>query len=203
MVSSGKAAEAKGPNDASSKTTPFATPGDADLTALAGASAVTGDAALLEFDFTPTCHEGTACNVTFEYVFGSDEYNEYANSAYNDVFGFFLTDVTENGVKKNYAVLPGITPETAVSINTVNGGNPLGTNAKHPEFYRNNSPGVLNVQADGLTVPLQFNAPVISGHTYHIKLGVADVSDTSYDSWVFIKSGSLKVTHICPIVVAQ
>jgi hypothetical protein len=57
------------------------------------------------------------------------------------------------------------------------------------------------VQADGLTVPLQFNAPVVSGHTYHIKLGITDVTDGLFDSWVFIKSGTFKVTHICPIVV--
>ncbi len=202
LLSSGAISGAKGPNNSGNYSTAFCPDnvnrcGDAQLDALS--QGVTHDAAILEFDFTPTCHNGaTDCNVTFEYVFGSDEYNEYANSSFNDVFGFFLTD---NGVTKNFALLPGVVPETPVSINMVNGGNPVGTNAKNPQLFRNNSPGTLNVQADGLTVPLQFNAPVVSGHTYHIKLGIADVTDAIFDSWVFVKAGSLKVTHVCPIVV--
>jgi len=205
VLSTGTIASAKGPNSTSSIQTNFNLPGDADLQALSGVSNLTHDAAILEFNFTPTCHDVPSCNVTFEYVFGSDEYHEYANSAYNDVFAFFLTD-TMAGTTKNYALLPNVVPETPVSINTVNGGNPLGFDAKHPEFFRSNrtasdQPGPLNLQADGLTVPLQFNAPVISGHPYHIKIGIADVTDGIYDSMVFIKSGSFKVTHICPIVV--
>ncbi|MDO8630438.1 MAG: choice-of-anchor L domain-containing protein, partial [Phycisphaerales bacterium] len=185
ILSSGAISGATGPNNTSSYTASVGSqPGDPDLTALAGNQSASQDAAILEFDFTPTCHEGTTCNVTFEYAFGSDEYPEYVGSQFNDVFGFFLTDVTAGGVKKNYALLPGTT--TPVSINNVNGSN-------HSEFFRLNT-GALNVQADGLTTPLQFSAAITSGHTYHIKIGISDIGDASYDSWVFIKSGSFKVT---------
>ena len=43
------------------------------------------DAAILEFDFVPL-----ADTLKFRYVFGSEEYMEFANSSFNDVFGFFL-----------------------------------------------------------------------------------------------------------------
>jgi hypothetical protein len=234
ILSSGLIAGATGPNDRTNMSIlPLGLVGDADLAGLAGTvESSTFDAAILEFDFTPTCNlEASTCNVTFEYVFGSDEYNEYANRDFNDVFGFFLRDVTPGfeGPHKNYAVLPLPAPNDniAVAINNVNGGsNPANggypftdpdpafpSAAVNPQFFRNNRTatalpdptdgpsGTLNVQADGLTVPLQFNAPVVSGHTYHIKLGITDVTDGLFDSWVFIKSGTFKVTHICPIVV--
>jgi hypothetical protein len=213
ILSSGFVSGAKGPNLTSSFTSNFGTvvAGDSQLEALAGTTpGNTHDAAILQFDFTPTCHaDAPSCHVTFEYVFGSDEYHEFANSAYNDVFGFLVRDLSvPDSVDTNYAVLPGIVSPTPVSINNVNGGRPLGTNPHNAQFFRANRtaadlPGPLNVQADGLTVPMQFNAPVISGHTYHIKIGIADVTDTAYDSWVFLKAGSLKVTHVCPIVVPQ
>jgi hypothetical protein len=233
ILSTGSVGGAIGPNDRTNMSVdPLGTFGDADLAALAGTTAAnTVDAAILEFDFIPECHVGETCHVTFEYVFGSDEYNEYANREFNDVFGFFLRDVTPGfeTANKNYAVLPLPAPNNniPVAINNVNGGSTAANGgyalvdsdpgfpspAVNPQFFRNNRTatnlpdptdgpsGTLNVQADGLTVPLQFNAPVVSGHRYHIKLGITDVSDGLFDSWVFIKSGTFKVTHICPIIV--
>ena len=90
-------------------------PGDADLDALAGEGAITEDAAVLGFTFVPADPI-----VTFRYVFGSDEYNEFVYQGFNDVFGFFV-----NG--ENCATVPDPTdPEATspVSIDTVNGGNP-------------------------------------------------------------------------------
>lgn len=63
---------------------------------------------MLEFDFTTT-----GGNLFFSFVFASEEYNEYVNSSFNDVFGFFV-----NGV--NIALVPGTS--TPVAINSVNCG---------------------------------------------------------------------------------
>ncbi|MEP6624110.1 MAG: choice-of-anchor L domain-containing protein [Acidimicrobiia bacterium] len=166
----------EGPNTCPGNTTDYGTSGDADLTALANVT--TNDASVLEFDFVPQFS-----TVQFDYVFASDEYNEFANSPFNDVFGFFV-----NGV--NCATV-GTDPAVPVSVNTINGGNPLGTDAHHPELYRDNSAGALDTEMDGLTTVLHCNALVTPNATNHMKLAIADGSDGSLDSNVFIEAGSL------------
>ncbi len=180
MLSSGSISNVIGPNCVTEVTTANLTPGDADLDKLVAPN-TTDDAAVLEFDFVPASN-----SISFQYVFSSDEYNEFANSSFNDVFGFFV-----NG--QNVALLPGST--TIVSINNVNGGNPLGTNPQNPQFFVNNdfqfpTASPLNTEMDGLTVVLTVQATVNSGQTNHIKLAIADTSDTALDSNVFIKAGS-------------
>ncbi len=111
------------------------------------------------------------------------------NTSFNDVFGFFLE---VNGVKTNVAVVPGT--NTPVSINNVNGGNPLGTGASNPDLYINNDlsdgGGDIDTEMDGLTVVLPVEASVIPGEVNHIKLAIADAGDTILDSNVFIKASS-------------
>ena len=110
LLTSGCANNVVGPNNSSSATCDNGLPGDPDLTGLiAGATSnQTFDASVLEFDFVPNSN-----TVQFSYVFGSEEYNEFVDSSFNDVFAFFV-----NGV--NYALIPGTT--TPVSINNINNG---------------------------------------------------------------------------------
>jgi len=111
ILSSGDIASVVGPNALDNTTTDNGTDGDLDLDSLLPEDQETFDAAVLEFDFEISGGDA----VTFRYVFTSEEYNEYTNSPFNNVFGFFV-----NGV--NYALLPdGL---TVVSINNVNGGHP-------------------------------------------------------------------------------
>jgi hypothetical protein len=167
ILSSGMATIAQGPNTSNGAGTGFGLPGDPDLTNQAGAP--TFDAAILEFDFV------TAGNrLTFQYVFGSEEYNEFVGS-FNDVFAFFL-----NG--QNVALLPN---GQVVSVNNVN----LGANA---QFYRNNElpNATIDTELDGLTTVLTVEVPVTPGVRNHIKLAIADANDDILDSAVFIASGS-------------
>lgn len=143
----------------------------------------TYNASVLSFKFVPDSNK-----VKFSYVFGSEEYNNYVNSQYNDVFGFFV-----NGV--NYALIPGT--NTPVSINNVNCGGPTsgaanGVNASNCAYFRDNPPntGSIDTQLDGMTVILTFVADVVAGAENLIQLGIADVSDTALDSAVFIQGGS-------------
>ena len=86
---------------------------------------------MLEFDFVPA-----DTTVSFRYVFGSDEYNEFVDSGFNDVFGFFVDGV-------NCATVP--ETDTAVSIDRSMAGTRSGENASHSDLYRNNeSPTVLH-----------------------------------------------------------
>ena len=180
MLSSGTIGAAIGPNTADNTSTAHALAGDSDLDTLADAE--TFDAAILEFDFE--CPGSSV--VSFQYVFASEEYNEFVNDIFNDAFGWFL-----NG--SNIALLPG--SATPVSINTVNGGNPLGTDASNSSFYVNNDlddgGGAILTEADGLTVVLGAEANLNPG-VNHMKLAIADAGDSSFDSWVFLKAGSFQ-----------
>lgn len=179
ILSSGDIANVVGPNKEDGVTGSNGTDGDVDLDKLIP-DYETEDAAVLEFDFIPV-HE----TAMFKYVFSSDEYNEYVNSSYNDVFGFFI-----NG--SNMALIPGTS--TPVSINNVNGGDPIGTDASNSQYYRNNDlddgGSTINTEMDGLTVVLTVQALVKKGELNHIKMAIADAGDSSLDSNVFIQAGS-------------
>ncbi|WP_290601674.1 choice-of-anchor L domain-containing protein, partial [Anabaena sp. AL93] len=189
ILSTGDVANIYGPNNSDSTGTAFATDGDTDLNGLVSPSA-TRDAAVLEFDFTPT-----ESFISFQYVFASEEYNEYVNSSFNDVFGFFITD--SQGNKQNIAVIPGT--NTPIAVNNVN----LGSNSG---YYRNNDPSdygfgntPFNIGFDGSTTPLTAVASVTPGQTYHFKLAIADNSDSVYDSAVFIKNGGFISTPLVSV----
>lgn len=169
VLSSGLAADVVGPNTGGTSTN-NGQPGDAQLTALAGTS--TFDAAVLEFDFVPRSR-----TLTFNYVFGSDEYPNFAppiSSGFNDVFAYFL-----NG--QNVALLPGTT--TAVAINSVN---PV-TNS---QFFVDNTGGAFDTQMNGFTTVLSVTAAVNRGQVNHIRIAIADATDAIVDSWVLLQSGS-------------
>ncbi len=191
ILTSGRASLSKGPNNSASATFQAGTPGDAALNQLSGSSTL--DASVLEFDFVPQSNI-----VEFRYVFASEEYPEYANSSYNDVFGFFISgpDIYgpfpsppgfPNGAQ-NIALVPQVLPPAYVSINNIN-------HIVNSQYYVANGTGstpALNpyIQYDGFTTVLTARAVVIPCQTYHIKLAVADISDRSYDSGVFLEANS-------------
>ena len=129
----------------------------------------TEDATTLEFDFIPQQNM-----LSFEYVFSSEEYNEFVDSDYNDVFGFFL-----NG--KNIALIPNT--NTPVSINNIN-------NNRNSQYYRDNTSGSFNTEMDGLTSVLTAQAYVTPGQKNTIRLSIADAGDSILDSNVFLKAAS-------------
>ncbi len=185
VLSSGQIANVIGPNSSGSISTDNDRPGDVDLDAIVDGD--TEDAVVLEFDFVPE-----ADLMTFEYVFASDEYNEFVGSPFNDVFAFF---VNGNTAAHNVAIIPNTS--TPVSINTVNNGNGS-TPASNPSFYRDNESGSLNTEMDGLTTVLPIRASVNPGVVNHIKLVIADRGDSIYDSAVFIKAKSLTAVEPKP-----
>ncbi|MEA3444584.1 MAG: choice-of-anchor L domain-containing protein, partial [Bacteroidota bacterium] len=182
VLASGPATNAIGPNTSGSISQSMNVPGDTDLNALIPQS--TNDASVLEFDFIPSSD-----TLVFKYVFGSDEYLEFVNSSFNDVFAFFLSGPSPYGgsySNENIALVPGTT--TPVSINNVN-------NVSYANYYINNGVGTPGgngeaLQYDGYTVGMYASASVIACETYHIKLAVADAGDSALDSGVFIETGS-------------
>lgn len=147
--------------------------GDADLSALSGFETL--DAAALEFDFTSAGGNGS-----FTYVFSSEEYLDFENSAFNDVFAFFLDG-------QNIALLPDNSP---VQINTVN-------SVENTDlFKRNINPVSFDIEYDGFTVALTANLNNLTPGAHHIKLAVADASDRILDSAVFIQAGSFDLNPL-------
>jgi hypothetical protein len=187
VLSTGSVRDVVGPNCSADISVDNGEPGDADLNTIVGEGNDTNDAAVLEFDFVPT-----SSVISFQYVFASDEYNEFVFD-FNDVFGFFLTDKS-TGTKTNIALIPGT--DLPVSINNVNDGNPLGTNPVNPQFYINNdfqfpTAAPVDTEMNGLTVVFTAQAQVTPNNAYHIKLAIADANDFALDSNVFVQAGSL------------
>lgn len=174
LLTSGTISNAIGPNNVANKTFQQQTGGDPLLDMVTGRT--TKDACKFEFDIIPA-----GDSLRFDFVFGSEEYNEWVGSQYNDVFGFFISGpgITGDpgaGNQHNIALIPGT--GQAVTINNVN-------NGSNQAYYFDNAGGPF-VQYDGFTTGLTAMSAVQPCQTYHLKLVVADASDRKYDSGVFI-----------------
>lgn len=178
MLSTGSVNDAVGPNVSTDTQTDFGGAGDASLSALSGG--ITVDAALLTFDFI-----SDGGDLFFNYVFASEEYNEFVNAGFNDVFAFFV-----NGV--NIALIP--ETSTAVSIDTVN----IGQNSS---LFNDNSGATFNVEYDGFTDVFTASVLGLDAGTHTISMGIADVADGIYDSTVFIQAGSFSDTDTTDVPV--
>ncbi|HHJ14116.1 MAG TPA: PEP-CTERM sorting domain-containing protein [Gammaproteobacteria bacterium] len=191
VLTSGSALEVPGPNISDPETVgiptldngnftsvQLGTAGDTDLNNLVNNE--TFDAAVLEFDFQ-FGDGSTGGDLFFNFAFGSEEYVDFIDSEFNDVFGFFLDGV-------NIGVVPGT--DTPVSVNTIN-------NSVNADLYRNNvdnTDGIPNlgidVSYDGLTTVLTAQATGLTAGTHRIKLAIADTSDAILDAGVFIQGGT-------------
>ena len=151
------------------------------------------DAAWVAFDIVSNTD-----SIKFDYVFASEEYKEFVNSDFNDVFGFFISGPGITGMQ-NLAVLPGTTiPVTINSINHLENSQYYIDN-DYDEFLINGGqiPPSLdatrfnNLEYDGLTRVLTARARVTPGQTYHLILAIEDVADEILDSGVFLKGGGI------------
>ncbi|GHG83475.1 hypothetical protein GCM10010961_08890 [Pseudodonghicola xiamenensis] len=161
-------------NQSDRTTTEFRTPGDSDLSHLAGQQ--TYDAAVFEAEFVP---DGDT--LTMQVVFSSEEYLEYVNSGFNDAVGIWV-----NGVKAELTVGTG-----DITIDNIN-------NESNSNLYLDNpvSSDPYNTEMDGLTVTLTLKAPVNAGEVNSIKIGIADAGDAKYDSNLLIAGDSIQCALI-------
>ena len=174
--------------------------GDADLLSIANsvppligqnfAVSSVNDVCAIEFDFV-----ATGDTIRFNYVFGSDEYLAWINSQYNDIFGFFLSGPGINGPYAdnaiNLAEVPGSDPQLAITISSVN-------NVTNSAYYIDNPANDVLCQ-NGYTVKLTAESEVECGETYHIRLAIADGSDTALESIVILESGSFESNSVVEV----
>ncbi|MEL6442421.1 MAG: choice-of-anchor L domain-containing protein [Cyanobacteria bacterium J06621_8] len=170
-------------------------------------SGAQNDTVSLQFNVVPAGN-----TLSLEFVFASEEYNEFVCTTFNDAMGIFVSG-------------PGITGEvniaridnnlTSFSINEINGGTagsassttagcdlsnsaffvdnvtnstnpdetPFSPNTASPAEVQNN---YTNVEYDGFTIPLASQLQVQPGQTYTIKVVTADIGDGSWDGAVFV-----------------
>lgn len=178
---------------------------DSDIALLIGANQTT-DTNALEFDFIANSNE-----LSFRYLFASEEYRQYVCTQFNDAFGFFLSGpgisgpYSDNSI--NLALLPNGLP---VAVNTVNGGNIVNGNAATclaidsgfqsgvaSPYYNANGASSYN-GFEGLTDVFTATATIIPGEKYHIKLVISDTGNNERDSGVFIEADSFSTGVITP-----
>lgn len=132
------------------------------LNASAGGTSVTHDANVISFDFTV---EAGQTSVSAQFVFGTDE---FPTQSVTDIFGFFVDGV-------NFAKFPGgelISNTPGNPTNFIL--NPVGS-------------GLYGIEYNGLTQTFTVVGILDSSLSVHnITIGVADTSDTIFDSGVFI-----------------
>jgi gliding motility-associated-like protein len=170
------------------------------LTALAGAS--TYDGIILEFDFIPITNQ-----IDVNFQFGSEEYNWYVESGYNDAFAFYINGPGISG-SQNIAVVP--STSTPVTINSINNGyaGSFFSNAcssgpcTNCAYYHDNCSNTFNNAMNGFTTVLIASQVVVPCQTYHIRLMLADGGDAALDSWVFIQQDGLYAVGNPPLSLA-
>ena len=143
------------------------------------------DAAVLSFDFIPQGNE-----VSFRYVFASEEYNEYVGTEFNDAFGFFIQGPGIPGGYQNMAKIPG--GNDPVAINSVNNGYSTGCSTGggvNAAYFVDNCNGPT-VQYDGFTKVLTAKSTVVPCSTYRFYIVITDVGDGLWDSGVFLEAKS-------------
>lgn len=157
--------------------------GDADLNTALGLSN-TFNATVLEFDFVPNAN-----NISFEYVFSSEQYLLNPSSGqcnFTDGFAFLLKEASTT-TYQNLALIPGTS--TPVKVNTVRGNGTICPSANEAYFDAFNT-GNYPTTYDGQTKVLTAQSVVNPGTLYHLKLVIADEGNGRFDSGIFLRAGS-------------
>ncbi|WP_298968701.1 Hint domain-containing protein [uncultured Roseobacter sp.] len=136
----------------------------------AAAGARTYDAAYLDVDFIPD-----HAQMTIQFVFSSEEYPEFQNSIYQDFVGVWVNGAQVDMDVGNGDVDPG-------NVNTDNNIN----------MFVDNQNDDHNTEMDGFTITLTLTMNVIPDQVNSIRIGIADVSDSSYDSNLLIAADSVQ-----------
>jgi len=131
--------------------------------------------AALEFDFS-----ANSDFISFRYIFASEEYPEYVGTNFNDMFAFYITDLTTN-ITKNIAIIPGTTQ--TVCINNVN------INS-YSQYYHEVPTNSYHMQFDAYLSPFTAEATIVPNRKYHMTLVICHLADFAYDSGVFIEGNS-------------
>jgi hypothetical protein len=208
IMTTGSAIVAQGPNNLrnagaqSSAGACAGSSGDPDLEALPGIGAgQTRDACSIEFNVQ---FSSSILQIN-NYIFASEEYPEYVNSNFNDVFAFLISAPGQITPPYGYQSISLIPPTFTqpVAINTINQGPCCSTpvNPPNPPFQNCNCGEYISntltngdpnnnaiTQYDGYTKPFYTTLNVIPLTWYHFKFVIADRFDCIFDSAILIQT---------------
>lgn len=175
ILSTGQVKNAAGVNSLGNTGTSNNQPGDPLITIL-NPTEPNFDASWIKFNIIPESD-----TIRFRFVFASEEYPEFVNQSYNDVFGLFISG-NEYSTPTNLALIPNTT--TPVSIQNIN-------HLTNSQYYIDNTNGIT-CTFDGLTTKIEVKAKVTPCKRYELKFVIADIKDFIYDSGIFIEALSLQ-----------
>ena len=187
VLSTGRLSNVEGPNTTLSDDDAANWTGDNDLETVLNESN-TYNATIIEFEFT------SAANlVSFRYLFASEEYQQGNPNTckFSDLFGFLIREASDQ-VYTNIALVPDT--QIPVKVTTVHPDIPNGCSAQNESYFGSWNNAAAPINFNGQTKVLTATANVLSGHTYHVKLVIADEQNYRYDSAVFLEAGSFKLT---------
>lgn len=142
--------------------------GNAQFDAAAGTS--TYDASFLDVDFIPDNSV-----MTMQFVFSSEEYPEFQTSVFQDFVGVWV-----NGTQATLEIGDG-----SSDPDSING-------ASNQNLYNDNTASDFNTEMDGFTLTLSLTMFVNPGVVNSIRIGIADVTDSIYDSNLLIAADSVQ-----------
>jgi len=182
ILSTGKISNARGPNDfISDDGGGMSWNGDIDLNnALSIGNSL--NVTYLEFDFIPLGNQ-----ISFDYIFASEEYHGNATCIYSDGFSFLLKEVGSSSYQ-NLALIPDTT--IPVKVTSVHPDIPGECPAQNEQYFDAFNPTEYPTNFNGQTKVLTARSTVIPGQQYHIKLVIADEGNFRYDSAIFLKGSS-------------
>lgn len=159
---------------------------DADLENALGITN-TLNATSIEFDFISISDQ-----VSFNYLFASEEYSGVFPCQVADGFAFLIKETGSPAAYQNIALIPGTT--TPVNIGTIHEEVVGVCDAANDQYFDGYNVGDTNY--NGRTTVLTASAPITPYVQYHIKLVIADQGDRTWDSAVFIEGDSFKILDL-------
>lgn len=186
VLSTGRLQNVQGPNTFLSDDDAPGWEGDNDLEVILNESN-TLNATILEFDFT-----AVASQVSFRYIFASEEYQEGNPNTcqFSDLFGFLIRPADQTQYT-NIALVPDT--QTPVKVTTVHPDIPGGCEAENEFYFDTFNDNSAPINFNGQTKVLTAIANIIPNETYHVKLVIADEQNFRYDSAVFLETGGFQL----------
>ncbi|TNJ43190.1 T9SS type B sorting domain-containing protein [Tamlana fucoidanivorans] len=163
---------------------------DPDLETALGTTNGYVNATAIEFDFVSISNQ-----FQFNYLLASEEYYDTYPCQFSDGFVFLIKEAGTNDPYQNIALIPG----TSIPVNT---------NTIHDEIFGICPPeneqyfegyGIGDTNYNGRTTILTASGTIQPNVTYHIKLIIADQTDSlngGFDSAVFIEGDSFRVLDL-------